>query len=108
MQNLGNPDNTRARRGQHPWHFGMHGVHTATFGFMPAFRDVVTGETHLSTNADGSLAPIHLLDGIPDEWVVERNAQGLAVALRETIIPGYVRSGRFFTHGQLQAGLLDA
>lgn len=84
------------------------GIHSVGFGFLPAFRDLLTGETHLSTNTDGTLAPIHLLDGIPDVWVKERDAQGRVIALRESVIAGYLRGERFFTHRQVQTEILDA
>lgn len=84
------------------------GVLNVGFGFLPAFRDLDTGETHLSTNTDGSLAPVHLLDGIPDAWVLERDLHGRVIALRESVIAGYLRGERFFTHRQVQGELLDA
>lgn len=84
------------------------GIHSVSFGFLPAFRDLLTGETHLSTNTDGSLAPIHLLDGIPEVWIKERDDRGRVIALRETVIAGYLRGERFFTHRQVQSEILDA
>ena len=84
------------------------GVHSVSFGFLPAFRDLLTGETHLSTNTDGSLAPVHLLDGIPEIWVKERDDRGRVVALRESVVAGYLRGERFFTHRQVQHEILDA
>ena len=84
------------------------GVHHVSFGFLPAFRDLETGETHLSTNTDGSLAPVHLLDGIPEGWVLERDTEGRVIALRESVIAGYLRGERFFTYRQVQGELLDA
>lgn len=84
------------------------GIHTAAFGFLPAFRDLKTGETHLCMNADGSLSNIHLFDGLPAAWVAERDRQGHAVALRTAVIAGYLRNGRFYTHAQIKRGLRDA
>ncbi|MBD3619766.1 MAG: hypothetical protein HUJ28_09855 [Chromatiales bacterium] len=84
------------------------GVHQLGFGFLPAFRDIATGETHLSINSDGSLAPVHLLDGIPDHWVLQRDQQARVVALRETVIAGYLRGASFYTHRELQDFLPDA
>ena len=87
---------------------GSAGLHCATFGFLPAFRDLDSGETHLSTNDDGSLAPIHLIDALPEEWVIERDELGRSTALKETIIAGFVRDGRFYTYAEVHGRLLDA
>jgi len=73
----------------------------AILGFLPAFRDVSTHETHLSINVDGSLAAVHLLDNLPDHWVVERDEEGRICALKEGIIAGFMRHGHFFTRAQL-------
>lgn len=77
-------------------------------GFLPAFRDVETYETHLSVNADGSPAAVHLLDRIPGHWVTERDGQGRVVALKEGIVAGYIRSGQFLTRSELALMPFDA
>jgi hypothetical protein len=71
------------------------------FGFLPAFRDIKTGETHLSINDDGSIAPIHLIDRLPVHWVAACDEQGRATELKDDIMPGFVRGGRFFAHAEL-------
>jgi hypothetical protein len=73
----------------------------AVLGFLPAFQDLDTEEVHLSVNEDGSLAAVHLLDNLPDHWVVERDDQGRITALKEGIIAGFMRQGRFFTRAEL-------
>jgi hypothetical protein len=73
----------------------------AVLGFLPAFQDLTTEETHLSVNEDGSLAAVHLLDNLPDHWVVERDDQGRITALKEGIIAGFMRQGQFYTRVQL-------
>ncbi len=35
-------------------------------GIMPAFRHRLSGETHLSCDEDGSLAPVHRIDTLPE------------------------------------------
>lgn len=77
------------------------GVHNPSFGFLPAFRDVSSGETHLAINDDGTPSPIHILDGLPDAWVAERDADGRVVELHAGIVPGFLRDGRFFTYREL-------
>lgn len=84
------------------------GIHTPTFGFLPAFRDLADGETHLCTNADGSLSNVHLFDHLPAHWVEERDDLGRAVTLKQGIIAGFFREGRFYTPTQLKHGLHDA
>ena len=73
----------------------------AVLGFLPAFRDVGTEEVHLSVNADGSPAAVHVLDHLPDHWVIERDQAGRIMALKEGIIAGFMRHARFFTRSEL-------
>ena len=66
-------------------------------GFRPAFLDTRTDTIYVSRFADGRPAPIHLLDGLPDELVVERTVSGRVSAVRAEVISGFVRGGRFYT-----------
>lgn len=70
-------------------------------GFLPAFRDSVTGETHISVNADGNPAAVHLLDGVPDHWVIKRNGGGRVTGVIATVVAGFVRDGCFYTREEL-------
>ena len=84
-------------------------IASIAFGFLPAFRDTETGETHLSVNEDGSISPRHLIDRVPEHWVSESDELGRTVALKEGIIAGFVRHGRFYGHAELlQYPPLDA
>ena len=65
--------------------------------FLPAFRDEQTGRVELARKADGSQAPVHLLCCLPDEWVTERDAEGQILALRDSVVAGFVRDGLFYT-----------
>jgi hypothetical protein len=76
---------------------GGAGYRCALLGFRPAFFDPSTFAIHLSRFADGRLAPVHLLDGLPDEVVVDRSASGRAVAAKACLIPGFERDGFFYT-----------
>jgi hypothetical protein len=69
-------------------------------GFHPAFRDMATGHVYLSRFANGSPAPVHLLEGLPDDLVLHRNTQGRIIAIKQTVIAGFVRAERFFTREQ--------
>jgi hypothetical protein len=69
-------------------------------GFLPAFSDTRTGHVYLSRFADGRLAPMHLLDGLPSELVLSRNATGRVTAVKECVQAGFVKQGRFYTREQ--------
>lgn len=65
--------------------------------FVPAFRDSRTGKVEISRFGDGRPAPCHLIDGLPDEWVTERDPSGRVVGIKANVISGFVRLGQFFT-----------
>lgn len=69
-------------------------------GFLPAFADTATGATYRSCFADGNPAPIHLLDGLPAELVVARSASGRVTAVKDSVVAGFLRAGRFYTREQ--------
>lgn len=66
-------------------------------GFHPAFRDTQTNIVYPSRFVDGREAPCHLLDGLPDEVVVARDAAGRVAAVKATVTSGFVCDGRFYT-----------
>jgi hypothetical protein len=66
-------------------------------GFVPAYLDVASGVSVISRFADGRPAPVHLLDGIPEEWVATRDTAGRVASVRRGIVAGFVRDGRFYT-----------
>jgi hypothetical protein len=76
---------------------GARSQENAGLGFAPAFLDFRTQQIYLSRFADGRLAPFHLLDGLPDEVVVDRAASGRVVTAKATLISGFVRNGFFYT-----------
>ncbi|MDX1656177.1 MAG: hypothetical protein R3310_13280 [Candidatus Competibacteraceae bacterium] len=69
-------------------------------GFAPAFLDSETGEVYLARYADGRPAPMHLLDGLPTSLVVERDRHGRTLAVKASVIAGFVQSGKFYTRQQ--------
>lgn len=73
------------------------------FGFRPAFLDTASGEIHEARYADGRPAPCHLLDGLPEELVARRNADGRVLALKPRVVVGFVRAGRFYTREEAAA-----
>ena len=71
-------------------------------GFIPAFRDLSTDETHLSITSEGKISPIHLIDGLPLDWVTEWDLQGYPKLLKPSVIAGFFRGENFFTLEQLE------
>ena len=66
-------------------------------GFSPAFLDYATMRIHPARFADGTPAPYHCLDGLPDEVVFHRLPSGRVVLAKATLIPGFERGGFFYT-----------
>lgn len=69
-------------------------------GFLPAFMDTATGMIYLSRDPEGNPAPCHRLDGLPEELVAERDAQGRVMSVREAVVVGFEREGSFYTREQ--------
>jgi hypothetical protein len=40
---------------------------------------------------------MHILDGVPNEWVTERDGSGRIAAVKSSIVAGFVRNGIFYT-----------
>lgn len=76
-----------------------------TSGFAPAFLDRETGNVYRARFADGRLAPLHVLDGLPDHLVVTRDAAGTVRAVKSTVIAGFARGERFYTREQAARAL---
>lgn len=66
-------------------------------GFRPAYRNRATGQVVESCFADGRPAPVHVLEGLPDDWVAARDDDGLVRATIEEVEAGFVRGSLFFT-----------
>ncbi len=74
-------------------------------GFSPAFLDETTGMIYLSRFADGRIAPMHLLDGLPQELVIHRTPSGRVKAVKASITAGFVLSGQFYTREQAASAI---
>ena len=77
-------------------------------GFEPVFLDRATGRVYRSTFADGSPAPIHVLDGLPEEIIVRRSRGGKVTAVHGSVVAGFTRNGAFFTRQQAAEQLSSA
>lgn len=69
-------------------------------GFHPAFMDTYTQAVYLSRFLNGQPAPIHLLDGLPDDVVVTRGDSGRVRTVKATVVSGFVRDGEFYTRDE--------
>ena len=78
---------------------GTHGVsrNARQARFEPAFKDLDTGRVEIACLTPGTPAPMHVLSCLPDEWAAERDADGAIIALKPSVIAGFVRDGQFFT-----------
>ena len=68
--------------------------------FLPGFLDQETGSVYISRRDDGSPCLVHVLDGLPEHLVLERNACGKVAAVKGSIVAGFLRDGRFYTREQ--------
>lgn len=69
-------------------------------GFSPAYMDATTGKIVASKFTDGRPAPIHLLCGLPEEWMLEQINNGHALQLKNSIVVGFVRGDKFYTRAE--------
>ena len=72
----------------------------AETGFRPAFFDQSTKTPYLSRFADGRVAPLHVLDGLPDELILARDLNGRVDTVRNSVVAGFLRGGVFYTREQ--------
>ena len=77
---------------------GGRSQENSSLGFRAAFFDFDTCTIYLSRFADGRIAPMHLMDGLPNEVVVDRSpATGRVLSAKASIISGFERNGFFYT-----------
>jgi hypothetical protein len=83
----------RRRRGVSP--------ETRSFGLLPAFLDRDTGRVFTSRFRNGRPAGIHVIDGLPPDLVLERSETGRAMAIKESVVAGFICCrGQFYTREQ--------
>jgi len=70
-------------------------------GFVPGFMDSETGCMYVSRTADGIPSPIHRLDGLPANLVIQRTAAGRVCAVKGSVVAGFIQGGRFYTREQV-------
>lgn len=74
-------------------------------GFRPAFRDAETGDVYPSCFRDGRPAPIHMIDGLPEELVTTRSATGRVTSVKASVQCGFLFEGCFFDRKEAAAYL---
>jgi len=79
-----------------------------SFGLMPAFKNIKTEQIHLSTDMHGQLSVMHILDGLPDYWVKEKDEKGRAITLKSEIIAGFMRNADFYTLSEIIQNVRDS
>jgi hypothetical protein len=72
-------------------------------GFLPGFLDTETGAVYASCDANGGLARIHRLDGLPDHLIETRNAAGRVAQIKRSVVSGFRRAGQFYTRSEAAA-----
>ena len=80
-------------------------------GFLPAFLDRETGRVYLSRDAEGAPAPVHCIDGLPEEGVLRRDEAGRPTAVKASLEAGFVLGARFYSReeaARLVSGLRRA
>lgn len=97
--------NTLKKENRHFHNTAGISQNNAHIGFRAAFRDELTGNVFLSRFANGAVAPIHLLDGLPEDLVVKRKKDGCVVKAKKRITSGFERLGAFFTRDEAAAAL---
>lgn len=90
---------------QHFSHTAGVSRHNRTRGFLPGFFDQETGSVYPSCKADGSLAPIHMMDGLPESLIIARSASGRVAAIKRSVIAGFIKEDRFYTREQVAHAL---
>lgn len=66
-------------------------------GFIPAFLDTHSGISVISRFTNGQPAPVHILDGLPKQWIRSFDKDGAVSTVREGVIAGFMHAGRFYT-----------
>ncbi len=69
-------------------------------GFRPAFFDAQQQRAEVARFSNGTPAPFHLLEGVPEDWVTQRDSCGKVIAVKASVIAGFIRNGIFYTREQ--------
>lgn len=78
---------------------GIGGISTEAIKnkFIPGFRDSETGLIYPSLDENGRPTGIHLLDGLPESMITERNKYGDVTKAKASLESGFIRDDQFYT-----------
>lgn len=79
---------------------GARSQENRSVGFVPAFHDCVSHKTAIACFSNGKPAPVHILDGLPKDWIVRQDRSGKVTAVKSSIVSGFARAGVFYTREQ--------
>lgn len=79
-----------------------------SFGFIPAFKNLKDEQIHLSRDHHGEVSVMHLFDGLPENWIKEKDDQGAALTLKSEIIVGFLRNAEFYTLSEIMNDIRDS
>lgn len=85
------------RENEQYMHTGGRSEENRSRGFRPAFMDRETSKVYPSRFANGTPAPVHMLDGLPAEVVVSRSASGRVVSVKASVVSGFLLDDEFYT-----------
>jgi hypothetical protein len=71
-----------------------------SLGFRPAFMDLETGRVFASCFESGCPAMVHVIEGLPEDLVVQRSPAGRVMAVKDSVVAGFLWCGRFLTREQ--------
>jgi hypothetical protein len=77
-------------------------------GFTPAFLDTERKEIYLSRHANGDVATVHILDGLPEHLRLSGETSATASKAKSNVIAGFVRDGKFYTREEAAAWIKES
>lgn len=83
----------------------QHSCNVRARGFQPAYKDNATGTVYLSVDNEGKPAPIHLLQSLPRELIIQSPDSDKVLAIKDSVIAGFVKDGKFYSRSQAASAL---
>lgn len=89
----------REENALHAYTLGI-GANRSELGVVPGYLNCVAGKRTIARFADGQGAPVHVLDGLPDDWIAERDCHGRPVRTHPGIVASFSHGGPFLTRDE--------
>ena len=90
-------DETLARENHQFLGTGGVSANNRNQGFIPAFLDTATGNVFRSCFRNGMPAPIHVLDGLPEELVVTGSQSNGQRRIKQSVVSGFILDETFYS-----------